>query len=150
MYETAKKKKNKEWYFQTMMLEKTLESPLDCKKIKPVHPKGNQSWISNGRTDTEGEVPILWPPDVKNWLIWKGPDAGKYWRQEDSDFWSYRKWFHLFTIEYGVSCMFVVYGFCYVEVCAICSLFLEAVYNKWVLNFVESILCIYWGDGFYS
>ena len=62
------------------MLEKTLESPLDC-KIKPVHPKGNQSWIFIESTDVE--APILWPPDVKNWLIWKDPDAGKDWRQED-------------------------------------------------------------------
>ena len=66
-------------YFQ----EKTLESPLDCKEIQPVHPKGNQSWIFIGRTDAEDEPPILWPPDVKNWLIWKDPDAGKDWRQEE-------------------------------------------------------------------
>ena len=66
-----------------MMLEKTLESPLDCKEIKPVHPKRNQSWILIARTDAEGESPILWPPDVKNWLIGKGPDVWKYWRQEE-------------------------------------------------------------------
>ena len=65
------------------MLEKTLESPLDCKEIQPVHPKGNQSWIFIGRTDAEAESPILWPPHVKNWLIGKDPDAGKDWRQED-------------------------------------------------------------------
>ena len=65
------------------MLEKTLESPLDCKEIQPVYPKGNQSWIFIGRTDAEGETPILCPPDVKNWLIWKDPDAGKDWRQEE-------------------------------------------------------------------
>ena len=64
------------------MLEKTLESPLDCKDIKPVNPKGNQSWIYIGRTDVEAETPILWPPDVKNWLIGKDPDAGADWRQE--------------------------------------------------------------------
>ena len=58
-------------------------SPLDCKEIKSVHPKGNQSWIFNGRTDTEAETPILWPPDVKNWLLGKDPDAGKDWRQEE-------------------------------------------------------------------
>ena len=67
----------KNWYFWTVVLEKTLESPLDCKEIKPVHPKGNQSWIFIGRTDTEAETPILWPPDTKNWLIGKDPDAGK-------------------------------------------------------------------------
>ena len=65
------------------MLETTLESPLDCKEIQPVHPKGNQSWIFIGRTDAEAETPILWPPDMKNWLIWKDPDAGKDWRREE-------------------------------------------------------------------
>ena len=71
----------KNWYFWTVELEKTLESPLDCKEIKPLNPKGNQSWIFIGRTDTK--TPILWPPDVKNWLIWKDPDDGKDWRQEE-------------------------------------------------------------------
>ena len=73
----------KNWCFWTVVLEKTCESPLDYKEIQPVHPKGNQSWIFVGRTDTEAEAPILCPPDVKNWLIWKDPDAGKDWRQED-------------------------------------------------------------------
>ena len=63
------------------MLEKTLESPLDCKEIQPVHPKGDQSWVFIGRTDVEAETPILWPPDAKSWLIWKDPDAGKDWKQ---------------------------------------------------------------------
>ena len=67
----------KNWCFWTVVLEKTLESPLDCKEIQPVHPKGNQSWIFIGRTDTEAETPILWPPDAKNWLIWKDPDKKK-------------------------------------------------------------------------
>ena len=66
-----------------MVLEKTLESSLDCKEIQLVHPKGNQSWIFIGRTDAEAETPILWPPDAKNWLIWKDPDAGKDWRREE-------------------------------------------------------------------
>ena len=66
-----------------VVLEKTLESPLDCKEIQPVHPKGNQSWIFIGRTDAEAETPILWPPDGKNWLIGKDSDAGKDWRQEE-------------------------------------------------------------------
>ena len=61
----------------------TLESPLDCKEIQPVHPKGNQSWIFIGRTDAEAETPILWPPDGKSWLIWKDPDAGNNWRREE-------------------------------------------------------------------
>ena len=69
--------------FWTVVLEKTLEGPLDCKEIQPVHPKGNQSWMFTGRTDAEAETPILWPPDVKNRLIWKDPDAGKDWRQEE-------------------------------------------------------------------
>ena len=72
----------KNWYFWTVVLEKTLESPLDCKEIQPVHPKGNQSGILIGRTDTEAETPILCPSDAKNWLIGKDPDAGKDWRQE--------------------------------------------------------------------
>ena len=65
------------------MLETTLESPLDCKEIQPVHPKGDQSWVFIGQTDVEAETPILWPPDVKSWLIWKDPDAGKDWRWEE-------------------------------------------------------------------
>ena len=73
----------KNWCFWTGVLEKTLESPLDCKEIQPVHPKGDQSWIFIGRTDVEAETPILWPPDVKSWLIWKDPDAGKDWGQEE-------------------------------------------------------------------
>ena len=73
----------KNWCFWTVVLEKTLESPLDCKEIQPVHPKGHQSWIFIGRTDVEAETPILWPPDVKSWLIGKDPDAGKDWRWEE-------------------------------------------------------------------
>ena len=73
----------KNWCFRTMVLENTLESPLDCKEIKPVNPKGNQSWIFIGRTHTEADAPILWPCDTKKWLIGKDPDAGKDWRQEE-------------------------------------------------------------------
>ena len=69
--------------FWIVVLEKTLESPLNCKEIRPVHPKGNQSWIFIRRTNAESEVPILWPPDAKSWLIRKDPDAGKDWRQEE-------------------------------------------------------------------
>ena len=72
----------KNWCFWTVVLE-TLQSSLDCKKIKPVHPKGNQFWTFIGRTDAEAETPILWPPDAKNWLIWKDPDAEKDWKQEE-------------------------------------------------------------------
>ena len=70
------------WHFQTALLENTLESPLDCRKIKPVNPKRNKAWIFIGRTDAEAEALIFWPPDAKNWLIWKDPEAGKDWRQE--------------------------------------------------------------------
>ena len=73
----------KDWCFWTVVLEKTLESPLDCKEIQPVHPKGDQSWVFIGGTDVEAETPILWPPDAKSWLIWKDPDAGKDWRWEE-------------------------------------------------------------------
>ena len=73
----------KNWCFWTVMLEKTLQSPLDYKEIQPVHAKGDQSWIFIGRTDAEAEAPILWQPDVKNWLTGKDPDAGKNWRREE-------------------------------------------------------------------
>ena len=73
----------KNWCFWTVVWEKTLESPLDSKEIQSVHPKGNQSWIFTGRTDVEGETPILWPPDAKNWLIGKDLDTGKDWRWEE-------------------------------------------------------------------
>ena len=75
-------KKVERWYFWTVVLEKTLESPLYCKEIKPVNPKGNQSWIFIGRTDAEAEAPVLWPPDAKTWLTGKDPDARKDWRPE--------------------------------------------------------------------
>ena len=75
----------KNWCFWTVVLEKTLENPLDCKEIQPVCPRGDQSWVYIGRTDVEAKTPILWPPDMKNWLIWKDPDAGKDWRQEEKE-----------------------------------------------------------------
>ena len=73
----------KNWCFWTVVLETTLESPLECKEIQLVHPKGNQSWVFTGRTDVEAEAPILWPPDAKSWLIGKDTDAGKDWGQEE-------------------------------------------------------------------
>ena len=73
----------KNWCFWAVVLKKTLESPLDCKEIKPVNPKGNQSWIFTRRTDGEAQAPILWPPDAKSWLIRKDPDVGKDWKQEE-------------------------------------------------------------------
>ena len=82
---------SKNWCFWTEVLEKTLESPLDSMEIQPVFPKWNQSWIFFGRTDTEAETPVLCPPDAKNWLIWKDPDAGKDWRQEEKG-WQRMRW----------------------------------------------------------
>ena len=73
----------KNWCFWTVVLEKTLESPMDCKEIQPVHPKGDQSWVFIGRTDAEAETPVFWPPHAKSWLIWKDPDTGKDWGQEE-------------------------------------------------------------------
>ena len=73
----------KNWCFWTVVLEKTLESPLDCKEIQPVHPEGDQSWMFTGRTDAEAETPILWPPHAKSWLVGKDPDAGRDWGQEE-------------------------------------------------------------------
>ena len=75
----------KNWCFWTVVLEKTLESPLDCKEIQPVHTKGDQSWVFIGRTDAEAETPILWPPHVKSWLVGKAPDAGRDWGQEEKE-----------------------------------------------------------------
>ena len=82
----------KNWCFWTVVLEKTLESPLDCKEIQPVHPKGDQSWLFIGRTDAEVETPILWPPDAKNWLIGKYPDAEKDWRQQEKGMTGWDGW----------------------------------------------------------
>ena len=84
----------KNWCFWTVVLEKTFASPLDCKEIQPVHPKGDQSWIFIGRTDAEAETPILWPPDAKSWLIWKDPDAGKDWGQEEKGTTEMVGWHH--------------------------------------------------------
>ena len=98
----------KNWCFWTVVLEKVLESPLDCKEIKPVNPKGNQPWIFIVRTDAETETPILWPPDVKSWLIGRDPDAGKDWRQEkgttDDEMvgWHHRVNWHEFEEALGV------------------------------------------------
>ena len=99
----------KNWCFWTVVLEKTLESPLDCKEIQPVHPTGNQSWIFIGRTDAEAETPILWPPDAKNRLIGKDPVAGKDWRWEEKGMtedemvgWHHRLYGHEFKQASGV------------------------------------------------
>ena len=88
----------KNWHFQFVVLEKTLESPLACKEIQPVHPKGHRSWIFTGRTDVEAEAPILWPPDAKRRLIWKDPDAGKDWRE-----WQRMRWLDCITDSMDMS-----------------------------------------------
>ena len=77
----------KNWCFWTVVLEKTLESPLDCKEIQPVHPEGGKSWVFIGRTDAEAEIPVLWPPHAKSWLIGKDPDSGRGWGQEERMRW---------------------------------------------------------------
>ena len=94
--------------FWIVVLEKTLESPLDSKVIQPVHPKGNESWIFIGRTNAEADTPILWPPDAKNWLFWKDPAAGKDWRQkgmtkDEMIGFHYRLYGHEFEQTLGVS-----------------------------------------------
>ena len=90
----------KNWCFWTVVLEKTLESPLDCKEIQPVNPKCNQSWIFIGRTDPEVETPILWPPDTKIWLIGKNTDAGKDWRRRG---WQSMRWLDGITYSMDMS-----------------------------------------------
>ena len=92
----------KKWCFGTVVLEKTLESPLDCKEIKPVHPTGNQPWIFIGRFDAEAESPILWPHDVKSRLNGKDPDAGKDWRQEEKG-WQRMRWLDGITKSMDIS-----------------------------------------------
>ena len=92
----------KNWCFWTVVLEKILESPLDCKEIKPVYPKGDQSWIFIERTDAEAEVPILLPSDAKSWILWKDPDAGKDWRQKEKGMTGMR-WFDGITNSMDMS-----------------------------------------------
>ena len=99
---------HKNWCFWTVVLEKTLESPLDWKQIKPANPKGNQSWIFMGKTDAEAEAPILWPHDVKSWVIGKDPDAWKVWRQQEmemteDDMVGWHHWLDGHEIEQAVS-----------------------------------------------
>ena len=93
----------KNWCFLTVVLEKTLKSPLDCKEIQPLHPKGDHSWVFIGRTDAEAETPILWPPAAKSWLIGKDPDAGRDWGQEERRGRQRMRWLDGITDLMGVS-----------------------------------------------
>ena len=88
----------KNWFFQIVVLEKTLESPLDCKEIKLVNPKRNQSWMVIGRTDTDAETPILWPSDTKNWLVGKDPEAGKDWSRRRSEWQRMRRLYDIINL----------------------------------------------------
>ena len=92
----------KNWCLQSVVLEKTLESPFNCKEIQPVHPKGDQSWVFIGRTDAKAETPILWPPHAKSWLTGKDPDAGKDWEQEEKGQ-QRRKWLNGITYSMDMS-----------------------------------------------
>ena len=92
----------KNWCFWTVVLEKTLESPLDCKEIQPVHPEGDKSWVFIGRTDAEAETPVLWPPDAKSWLIGKDPDAGRDWGRRRRG-WQRMRWLDDLTGSKGMS-----------------------------------------------
>ena len=98
----------KNWCFRTVVLEKTLESLLDCKEIQPVNPKGNQPWIYIARTDAETEALILWPSDVKNWVIWKVSDAGKDWRWEEK--YHYFLLFYVWIIFHCVNYIFFIHS----------------------------------------
>ena len=93
---------SKNWCFWAVVLEKTLESPLDCKEIQPVYPKGHQYWIFIGRTDAKAETPILWPLDAKNWFVWKDPGAGKDWRWEEKG-WQRMRWLNGITDSMDMS-----------------------------------------------
>ena len=121
----------KNWCFWTVVLEKTLESPLDSKDIQPVHPKGDQSRVFIGRTDAETEAPILWPPDAKSWLIGKDPDAGRDWEQEEKGMTEDEMagWHHRFDgHEFGWTQEFVMDREAW---CAACCLGLERVGHDW-------------------
>ena len=109
------------WCFWTVVLEKTLESPLDCQEIQPVHPKGDQSWDFIGKTDAEAETPILWPPDAKNWLNGKEPDSGKDWRQEEKGTTEDELvgWHHQLNGHESEQALGVVYGQGSLECCSI-------------------------------
>ena len=120
----------KNWCFWTVVLEKTLECPLDCKEIQAVHPKGNQSWIFIGRTVAETETPILWPPDMKNWLFGKDPDDGQDWRQEEEGTIRMR-WLDDFTDSVGMTLSKLQELVIDREACRAASMGLQKVRHNW-------------------
>ena len=131
----------KNWCFWTVVLKKTLESPLDCKEIQPVHPKENQSWIFIGRTDAEAETPILWPLDVKSWLVGKDPDAGKDWGQEEKGTTGMR-WLDGITDSWSLPKLMSVMTFNHLILC--CPLFPPSIFPNIRVFSNESALHIKW------
>ena len=135
----------KNWCFWTVVLEKTLESPLDCKEIQPVHSKGDQPWVFTGRTDVEAETPILWPPDAKSWLIGKDPDAGKDWGQEEKGTTENGMvgWHHQLNVHEFEQALGVGNGRGSVACCSPwgCKESDTIVWLKWTETFVYRILC---------
>ena len=123
----------KNWCFWTVVLEKTLDSSLACKKIQPVHPKGDQSWVFFGWTEVEAEIPILWLPHVKSWLIWKDPDAGKDWSQEEKGMASLTQWMRVW-LSSGSWWWSVRPG-------VLCSMRSQRVRNDWAteLNWIDRV-----------
>ena len=138
----------KNWYFWTVVLEKTLESPLDCKEIQPVSPKENQSWIFIERIDAEAETPILWLPDAKSWLIWNDPDAGKYGRQEEKgttedEMVGWHHWLDRHEFDWASSGSWWWTG----KPGMLQSMGLQRVSHDWAteLNWTDSLSLFYWG-----
>ena len=139
------------WCFLTVVLEKILESPLDCKEIQPVHPKGDQSWIFIGRTDVEAETPIFWPPDGKNGLIWKDPDAGRDWWQEEKGTTENEMvgWHHQLSVHGLGGLRELVmdreaWHAAFHGVAKNQTLLSDWSELKWVLNFTDSFFYTYW------
>ena len=154
----------KNWCFCTVVLEKTLKSPLDCKEIQPVHPKGNQSWTFIGRTDAEAKTPIFWPPDVKNLLLGKDPEAGKDWRQEkgmtEDEIAGWHFWLNGHEFEQALedgegskACCAVVHGVSKIQtwpsdwITAVTRLIITKLITKLLLNCVY--VSTYWSTSFF-
>ena len=150
------------------MLEKTLERPLDCREIQPVHPKGDQSWVFIGGTDVEAETPLLWPTDAESWLIWKDPDAGKDWGQEEKGTTVDKMvgWHHQFNrnvlgglwklvlrreawraaVHRVAKSRTQLSDWTELNWCSLYVHFLEIFYYKWMLDFIKNFFYIYWDN----